>query len=92
MMKSDFKNGSILKKIIQFMSQSFKLEKTSKIFPPKDMNKIISFHDPNEAKKFKKGLNLLSTNPTKWPNTLKQFVGLCYVFSIFRRLSLKNFT
>ena len=40
-------------------------------------------------------LNPLSANPTKWPNTLKQFVGIfsanCLsVFDHFVRLALKG--
>ena len=42
-------------------------------------------------------LNLLNANPTKWPNTLKQFVGklptnCLSVFDHFVKLALKGLT
>ena len=38
-------------------------------------------------------LNPLSANPTKWSNTLKQFVGNCLsVFDHFEKLALKGLT
>ena len=35
-------------------------------------------------------INPLSANPTKWSNTLKQFVGLLSVFDHFVGLALKG--
>ena len=37
-------------------------------------------------------INPLSTNPTKWSNTLKQFVGNLRVFDHFVKLALKGLT
>ena len=37
------KTAQFKKEIIKFVAQSCKLKKTSKIFPPKNMNKIIIF-------------------------------------------------
>ena len=39
---------------------------------------------------FTRNINPLSANPTKWSNTLKQFVGSVSVFDHFARLTLKG--
>ena len=47
--------------------------------------------------KLEKRFNPLSTNPTKWSNTLKQFIGnlstnCLSVFDHFMKLALKDLT
>ena len=61
---------------------------TLEIRTPVHSNCVSKFHQ-------RKSFNPLSTNPTKWPNTLKQFVGklptnCLSVFGHFVNLALKG--
>ena len=78
-------NGYIAKK-------SVFIEKKNKFFSGVDLNvqKLFCFPLYDTNSRGVTSVNPLSANPTKWSNTLKQFVGKLSVFDHFVGLALKE--
>ena len=86
-----------IKVTINISSQKFQKKKVTKKYQLRTQISKQASNNNNTSKKQNKGdtLNPLSANPTKWSNTLKQFVGnlptnCLSVFDHFLGLALKG--